>query len=295
MRVLALAQPKDVEELCRKFLDRLVWLLGEVIKNPMNPFFNHFYFESMALMVKASAGFPETFQQLEAKLIPLMFTILQAEQSDLFPYAFQLLALFVEASPNRAVLPDYVKSLLPVIAQPVLWSISGNIPALTRFLQACIAKSPESFADFQFIESLLSIFRVLVNSKINDVYGFALISALFNVLPAGTVSRYLRPTFMLILSRVQTHKSQKLNSYILLFICGFITESQVPDPAQFLLQTLEQIQPRIYIMLFRSLFLSVIGKIQDSLDKKAVVVGCTEILKLLESMSTSTADDSQFW
>lgn len=244
MRVLALAQPADVDNLCRAFLDRMAWLLSEIVKNPMSPLFDHYFFESLAIMIKsAGAAKVETFQLLESKIVPLLFSILQSEQSDLFPYAFQLLVVFVECGPVRG-LSEYVRTLLPMVIQPPLWSVSCNIPALVRFLQACFVKDPAWFSTSQVVESILTLFRMLVNSRVNDIYGFALVNALNAILPAELMTQYTRPALLLILSRIQSHKSWKISSCTLLFLCNIIVESNIPSPTTFLLQTLEQIQPR---------------------------------------------------
>lgn len=294
VRVLVLAQASDINGISLKFSDRIVWLLSEIIKNPINPHFTHYFFESLASMIKSSSSFPETFNLLEAKVVPHLYNILQSDQSDLFPYSFQLMAVIVESN-YRSEFPEYIKSLITVVIQPTLWSISCNVPGLVRFLQACFVKNPELFSSPQVVESLISIFRILVTSKINDVHGFSLISALFGILPKELIEKYIRPVLMLILSRIQAHKTQKLSSYFLQFLCFLLIEAKLPYGAKFIIQSLDQIQPNIYVMLFKSLFIPVIAKIQEPSDKKLVILGVSELLAEFQGLIQGPPDGSALW
>lgn len=245
-------------------------------------------------MIRASSGSPETFNLLESKIVPQLFTILQSDQSDLFPYTFQLMSILVESN-YRPDFPDYVKSLIPVVMQPALWHVPCNIPGLLRFLQSCFVKNPTMFSNPQSIEALLSIFRILLNSKTNDIHGFNLISALFGILPAELIRQYIRPILLLILSRIQSNKTQKLSSYFMLFLCSIIAEAKVPDSSKFVISSLEQIQPNIYVMLFKSLFIPIISKIQEPSDKKVLVFGISELLVELKHLLQGSPDGSSLW
>ena len=260
----------------------------------MNPLFNHYFFESLALMILSSLSFPETFNRLEVKIVPYLFNILQSEQSDLFSYVFQLMTVIVESN-FRTEMPDYIKSLLPAVLQPNLWSTPCNIPGLVRLLQSCFYKNPDFFLTTQHIESIIAIFRILVNSKLNESHGFNLIMALFGIMPPELLEKYIRPVFILILARIQVHKAQKLNSYFLLFICFLVIETKISDGGKVVLQALQQIQPNIYVMLFKSLFIPVISKIQEPSDKKIVGLGIIELLVELKYLLRGSSDDILLW
>ena len=294
VRVLGLAQPSDIAGISVKFLDRIVWLLSEIIKNPINPYFTHYFFEALALMILASSSTPENFNLLEAKIVPHLFNILQSDQSDLFPYTFQLMAVIVESN-YLPEFPDYINSLIPVVIQPTLWSISCNVPGLVRLLQSCFMKNPAVFLAPQTVESLITIFRILINSKVNDIHGFNLITALFGILPIEMVGKYTRPVLLLILSRVQTNKTQKLSSYFLLFLCYVMIESSIPHGSEFILQSLEQIQPNIHVMLFKSLFNPIISRIQEPSDKKLIIFGVSELLIQLQNLIQGSDEASALW
>lgn len=292
MRVISLAPDTDITSVCAKFQDRLIWLLAEIVKNPMNPLFNHYLFESFAVMIKATAASAptSTFAQLESQLVPILFGLLQAEQSDLFPYTFQLFALMTECSPQPA-LPEYSRSLLPALTQPVLWAVPCNTPALIRFAQAVLTKEGPNSSLYASMEALLGIFRLLLSSKVNEQHAFALLSALFSHAPLAVAQQHLRPALMLILTRVQRDKSQRLCTLILLFTSLLIGEDILgPDSAGYFLGVVEGIQPRLYLMLLKSLFIPSISKVIDPLDKKCVVLGMTRFLLCLKPLMGAEKD-----
>ncbi len=297
MRVATLAEAKDVGAVAEKFSDRFLWLAGELIKNPMNPLFNHYFFESIALLIKATTSLPEfsnCYSRLESQLVPLLFGILQAEQSDFFPYAFQLFALMTESNPQ---LPEYIKLLLPVLNQPVLWGVPCNTPALVRFLQACLSHPGARELVLSSFEGFIPVFRLLLNSKANEGHAFTLISALFVAAPSAMVQQYLRPLLMLCLTRVQTQKSQRLCSSMLLLFSLLLAEDKIS--AAELIQLLQQIQPCLYVMLMKSLFLPslpIMAKHPDQLDRKCVVFGFGQLLVTLQPvMISNSIEQASLW
>lgn len=288
-----MASDSDINDICLKFSDRIFWLLSEIIKNPMNPLFTHYFFESLALMIRSSSSFPKTFDLLEIKVVPYLFNIFQSDQSDLFPYAFQLMAVIVDSCYRKEV-AEYIKSLLPVLLRPNLWSVPCNIPGLVRFMQSCFSKNPDFFLTTQCIESCINVFRILLNSKLTEIHGFNLITLIFGIMSPELIENYVRQVFVLILARIQVHKTQKLNSYFLLFVCFLIIETKLLcNSSKFVLQIFEQIQPNIYVMLFKSLFIPVISKIQEPSEKKLVGLGITELLVELQYLLRESSNDEK--
>jgi len=289
MRVLELALPADVDKILTKFLDRLLWLFQEIAKSPTNPHFNHFFYECLVLFAIKTSSLSA---QLEAKIVPVVFSLLQADQSDFYPYAFQILAALVEV---QTVLPDYCRNVLPLISQPVLWTSAGNVPALIRFIQSCSRKDPASV--YNISNDLMSVVRPLILSKVNDVHGFALLGVLFRVMPEELMETHLRSAFMLCLHRAQAHKTLRFNVAFLSWFSYVIVESSLSESraASIIIAILEQIQGKIYQMLFKSLFLDAMGKISDFTERKLLVVAMSHVLVCLAPMLGSTGEDCAFW
>lgn len=65
----------------------------EVAKNPRNPSFNHYVFESVAGLVKhACADDPAQCSNFEALLFPPFQHILEMDVQEFAPYVFQILS-----------------------------------------------------------------------------------------------------------------------------------------------------------------------------------------------------------
>ncbi len=70
-------------------------MLLEVCKNPRSPGFNHYLFESVAALVRHSAGASAgagapMLRQLEEQLFPPFTTVLQQDVQEFHPYVFQV-------------------------------------------------------------------------------------------------------------------------------------------------------------------------------------------------------------
>jgi exportin-2 (importin alpha re-exporter) len=67
------------------------------------------------------------------------------------PYVLQIIGFLLE-SHSTGLIPDTYRSLFQSILNPSFWDRSGNIPALSRLLQAYIEKSGETIV----LEKLVS-------------------------------------------------------------------------------------------------------------------------------------------
>ena len=74
----------------------LTYILNEVCKNPKNPIFNHYLFQSVvALMRRSCERDPGVIASFEENLFPLLQTILVHDVMEFVPYALQLLAQLI--------------------------------------------------------------------------------------------------------------------------------------------------------------------------------------------------------
>lgn len=64
-----------------------------------------------------------------------------------------------------------------------LWEQRGNVPALARLWKALLMRGPAVIVQNGQVEGLLGIFQRLVGSKINDVYAFELLQAMYEFIP----------------------------------------------------------------------------------------------------------------
>ncbi|KAI5402779.1 hypothetical protein KIW84_050398, partial [Lathyrus oleraceus] len=105
-----------------------------------NPIFNHYLFESVAILVKrASERDPSLVSVFETSLFPRLEIILSNDVTEFFPYTFQLLALLVEL--NRPPIPPIYMQIFEILLSPDSWKRASNVPALVRLLQVFLQKA----------------------------------------------------------------------------------------------------------------------------------------------------------
>ena len=140
MRSLSTAKD-DIVQVTEIVLQKLNAALLVVAKNPRNPQYNHYMFESIAVLVKAVCSkHPEHTPAFESLLFPPFQTVLQLDVSEFTPYVFQILAQLLEYRPGDSGLGEAYTMLFTPLLTPSLWERKGNVPALTRLLQAYVTK-----------------------------------------------------------------------------------------------------------------------------------------------------------
>ncbi len=163
--------------------NKLTNVLVRVCKNPVNPQFNHYLFESIAVMIRtgcdasAAAGLlavpavTANIEKFEILLLPSFQMVLAQDVSEFIPYVFQILAQILyfrqpEASGVRGTLSPAYKAMLPPLLSPVLWERKGNIPALMDLFQAYIMKGMKDIVGGGLLMGVLGIFQKLLSAKV---------------------------------------------------------------------------------------------------------------------------------
>jgi exportin-2 (importin alpha re-exporter) len=121
-------------------------------------------------------------QDVAGESVPGLNAVLYSLDSEFIPYIFQLLAQLLELHPPNELTPEYEALLGPLLSAQ-LWEQRGNIPALARIWKALIMRGASVIAAGGQVQGLLGIFQRLVNSKINDVYAYELVQALYEFVP----------------------------------------------------------------------------------------------------------------
>ncbi|GAA5939353.1 importin-alpha export receptor [Sporobolomyces koalae] len=260
-------------------LQHLVGILGEISKNPSNPKFNHFTFESISALVRfITAGNPSTLSTFENALFPPFHAILQQDVSEFTPFVFQILSQLLETHPPSDM-PDSYKVLLPPLLTPTLWESRGNIPALVRLLRAFLSRGANQIVAAGQVTPMLGIFQHLIQSKANDQYGFELLEALLESVPLANLSQYLStPIFVLLLTRLQGSKTDKFSQGLLKFICFAAAVQKEGLDADGAIGMLDGVQPQPG--LFAQVLPVLLPEAQKvpTKDRKLVAVGLTNLL-----------------
>jgi exportin-2 (importin alpha re-exporter) len=81
--------------------------------------------------------------------------------------------------------PSAYRSLVPFLLVPAPWQQKGSIPGLVKLLTAFIARdAPNMVAQGQHTNVLAIVQQRLIPSKVNDAWGFELLQAVFQYVPA---------------------------------------------------------------------------------------------------------------
>ena len=127
-----------------QLMEKLVMILQRSSKNPNKPNFNHYLFETITALIRTSvAQNPAVLEQFEQILFPVFTPIFTDDVAEFVPYVLQIIGFLLESHSTAGSIPDAYRALFQSILTPSFWDRSGNIPALSRLLQAYIEKAGE--------------------------------------------------------------------------------------------------------------------------------------------------------
>jgi len=255
----------------------LVAILGVTSKNPSNPNFDQYIFESISgLMRFVAQETPATIPTFEQALFGPFTIILQQDIDQYVPYVFQILAQMLQLHTTNV--PAEYRSLLPFLLTPAIWQQKGSIPGLVKLLKAFLAKdSKQMVSAGQFASVLAVVQQRLIPSKFNDAWGFELLHAVVQNIPPPEFKQYFKVLIMTLLTRMQTSKTDKfvyLFALFLLFVMALNLDGLSPD---YVIGTVEEIQPQLWAQILGNFIIPQIPKIPHK-DRKVVVVGLTRML-----------------
>ena len=276
MRALAVIKEEAVA-VTEMIIGKLTGILGRVCKNPQNPHFNHYLFESIAVLVKSvcstNTSYVSSFEKL---LFPPFQHVLQMEVIEFIPYVFQVLAQLLEYSTGD-LSPAY-ESLFAPLLTPTLWESKGNIPGLTRLICAYLAKAGKKLCiEGTFLMGVLGVFQKLISSKANEAYGFQLLGFLVENLGMQGLQNHIVEVFNILLMRLQKGKTVRYQRQICLFFSFLVSKCG----ASTWLQILNSIQPGLGEMLLQQVWIPCVltESVFNKSDNKVMVVGMTMLMK----------------
>ncbi|KAJ4471965.1 CAS/CSE protein [Lentinula aciculospora] len=278
MRVILTAR-QSLTPSHEQILNRLVAILGVISKNPSNPKFDQYIFESLsALMRFVTAGSPATIPTFENILFSPFTIILEQDIDQYVPYVFQLLAQLLSLRPASQPSPAQYKALLPYILTPNTWVQQGSIPGLVKLLKVFLQRdAAQMLKEGQVVSALGVVQQRLIPSKNNDVYGFELMQAVLTFVDVSQIKQYIKTIMLIVLTRMQNSKTDKfvhLLTRFILFIMSANKESLGPD---YVIEIFESIQPRLWGQILTSFVLPLVPKMPPK-ERKMTSVGMTRLL-----------------
>lgn len=175
MRAL-LVVGSDITPVTELVVQHLTSALEKACKNPVNPHYNHYLFESLALLIRASCGngsgeispaMVASCSHFETLLFPPLEMVLVQDISEFVPYCFQILAQLLGARPANSGLTDAYRGLFVPMLVPAVWEQKGNIPALVDLFKSYISRGMGEIIAGNFLEGVLGIFQKLIAAKVS--------------------------------------------------------------------------------------------------------------------------------
>lgn len=287
MRVIMFAGPA-IAPAAPGCLAALSALLLEVCRNPRVPGFNHYLFESVAALIKnGAAASPALLTDFEQQLFPAFEHVLQQDVQEFHPYVFQIFAQLIEL--HGVPLPPVYLSIFPPLLSPTFWERAGNVPALVRLLQAYLTKAGASVVESGHMEGVLGVFQKLVASKAHDHEGFFILSALVEFLPTSAFQKYLPDIWKLLFLRLQSMRTPKFVRSLVVFVALLVVKHGVKVAED----TMNAVQPGIFIMLLQQVWLPALGGLDGSEEEKLVLVASTKWLS--DSPALRAEQGGQLW
>ncbi|KAG1888183.1 CAS/CSE protein [Suillus subluteus] len=307
MRIIVTAR-QTLTPVYQQVLQRLVNILGVIAKNPSNPNFDQYIFESISALVEVRlrfilgiladtlgrfvvSGTPSTLPTFEQALFGPFTFILQQDIDQYIPYVFQILAQMLEA--HNTGVPSEYRSLLPFLLTPTCWQQKGSIPGLVKLLKAFLARDATEMIKTGQIAAVLAVVQQrLIPSKINDGWGFELLQGVVQHVPPVQLKQYFKAVVMTLLTRMQTSKTDKyvyLFSHFLLFTMAVNVDGLGPD---YVISAIEEIQPQLWSQILVNFIVPQVPKMPHK-DRKVAAVGL--IRMLTQSTIMLTPPSAQSW
>ncbi|CAH2351879.1 importin alpha re-exporter [[Candida] railenensis] len=296
MRVLITAESEAITaEFRLSLIEQLLKMISIISTNPSNPKFSHYVFESLGLLIKYSNK--SNISNLIQVILPSLLTILGNDVQEFVPYTFQILAFMLEELPSSEPLPESYTQLIKPLLSPSVWEFRGNIPGITRLLIAILKQDPQVFVETeQSLTPLLGVFQKLIASKVNDVYGFELLEAIFLYIPLNFLNTYVKQIAVVLLTRLKASRTEKYVKRFVVFIFSLTCIPLNPELNQrthglvnsdFVINFIDSVQDGgLFAQIFNSFILPTTASFANLQDRKIATLGLSEIIHSSHFTST---------
>ncbi|KAI8396971.1 hypothetical protein B1J92_H07821g [Nakaseomyces glabratus] len=249
-----------------ELINQFISIVDIVAKNPSNPRFSHYLFESIAVILNYNPN--STLPQIIDHIMPSFMHILSEDIQEFIPYIFQIIAYAVESMPQ---ISESITALSQPILAPAVWELKGNVPAVTRLLKAFIKKNYKIFPD---LIPVLGIFQRLIASKAYEIHGFDLLECIFLSIDLEVLKPFMKQIAILLLQRLQSSKTERYVKKLTVFI-GLILYKFGPD---FLILFIDEVQDGLFGQIWGNFIITTLPNIGNLLDRKISLLGMNSII-----------------
>lgn len=262
-------------------LQQLSSQLLAVCKNPQQPGFNHYLFESVAALVRYGCeADPRAVSTYEEMLFPPFQVVLQEDVQEFHPYVFQILAQLLDLRPPGTPAPEVYHAIFPPLLTPVFWERSGNVPALVALLQAYVSRAAGAVVARGYLSPVLGVFQKLIASKAHDHEGFYVLNTLIESIDLGVMQQYLPTVWNLLFARLQSSRTTKFCRSFLVFISTFAVRH---GPTK-VTESIDGVQAGLMLMILQSVWLPSMTGVGGQHEEKLVAVATTRFVTELPQL-----------
>lgn len=278
MRLFSFSKSTLIVQFLPVVVPKLTNKLGVVARNPTNPYFNHYLFETLALTIRAACSQenPAMRNDFENVLFNILEVVLAQDVQEFTPYVFQLLNLILSVQSPGSVSEKFTK-LFQDLLSPTHWEKTANIRPLTELMHTYIEKIGQVIIAQNKLDALLGIFQKLIASKATDHEGLALLQTMMIHLPAADLDAKIKDIFVLIFQRLTCSKTTKFVKHVL--IC-FSTYAYLRG-ADSLACAVNQLQDKIFGMVLEKLYIADVKKVTGHSERRMCVCGLIRIIAQL--------------
>lgn len=274
MRLLVFVGPQ-IKPVVDPALQQLVQVLMVVARNPTQPGFNHYLFESIGALIRFGCSL-ENVSSAEAVLFPPFQTILQEDVQEFHPYVFQILAQLVEM--RHGNLPDNYLVLLAPLLAPMFWERQGTVPALARLLRAYVAAAAGEIVTRSLLPGILGVFQKLVASKAHDHDGMQLLDALLLSIEPAAMEQYMTTIWNILFQRLQAARTPRYSRSLLHTISLYAAKRGGATASR----SMDAVQPGITGMLVQGVLAPTLTSLSQlsvtAVEYKAILSGMSRLL-----------------
>lgn len=278
MRLFSFAKSNLIIQFLPSVVPKMTQKLGIVAANPSKPYFNHYLFETLALLIRASCSqeSPTIRDQFEGVLFNIFELVLSKDVQEFVPYVLQLLNLILRAQPVGAVSDRYI-NLFQELLSPALWEKPANTRPLTELMHTYIEKINQTIISQNKLIPLLGIFQKLIASKATDHEGLALLQTMMIHMPANELDSRIKDVFLLIFQRLTGSKTTKFVKHVL--VC-FSLYAYLRGP-DLLASAVNQLQDKIFGMVLEKLYIADVKKVTGQIERRICMCGLVKIVSHL--------------
>jgi exportin-2 (importin alpha re-exporter) len=284
----------------------LAGVLVEVNKNPSNPLFSHYFFESIGFTLRLASDNPDQCTAIESMLWEPLLTILRDDIVELLPYALQVLALLLDlhpsgsasrspAAPTSAMptssshIPEHFMGLYQPLCAPALFEVKGNVPAAIRLISSFVRKDPDQLNAAGLTPPTLQLAAKLLMSRLEDHFGFEIVGSFVMHCPRDVLDNQMPTVFRVLFDRMQQRPTPKFARLLALFIASVLAR----HGAGYFEQLMEGIQPGMTGMVLEQIVLPVVARVSGNLERKACAVGLSNAIQ--DSQALINHNNGALW